>query len=244
MTDSRIDALLDARLHEPHALLGVHAETAGFVARHFDPHATRVSLRTASAVEPMIRVANGLFEWRGPVRPPAPLTLRVEYGESPAVELRSPYAFEPEISADDLYLFNEGRQLQAWRMLGAQPKTRAGCDGVRFACWAPNAERVSVVGDFNRWDGRCHPMHAHGGSGVWELFVPGLAAGALYKFEIRNRAGAVLVKADPYAQQFELRPSTAARVAAPSAHRWGDAAWLGARAGDRKSTRLNSSHSS
>ena len=107
MTDSRVDALLDARLHEPHALLGVHAETAGFVARHFDPHATRVGLRTASTVEPMIRVANGLFEWRGPVRPPAPLTLRVEYGESPAVELRSPYAFEPEISADDLYLFND-----------------------------------------------------------------------------------------------------------------------------------------
>ena len=230
MTDSRVDALLDARLHEPHALLGVHAETAGFVARHFDPHATRVSLRTAAAVEPMIPVANGLFEWRGPVRPPAPLTLRVEYGESTVVELRSPYAFAPEISADDLYLFNEGHQLQAWRMLGAQPKTREGCDGTRFACWAPNAERVSVVGDFNRWDGRCHPMHAHGASGVWELFVPGVVAGALYKFEIRNRAGAVLVKVDPYAQQFELRPSTAARVVAPSAHRWDDAGWLDARA--------------
>ena len=231
MTDPRVRALLDARLHEPQALLGVHAENDGIVVRHFDPHAASVWLKTTAAFDPMTRVDVGLFEWRGRQRPPAPLTLRVEYGGQPPFEVRSPYAFAPEISADDLYLFNEGRQLQAWRMLGAQVRDRDGTVGVRFGCWAPNAERVSVVGDFNGWDGRRHPMQTHGASGVWELFVPGMLPGDLYKFEIRNRAGQVLMKADPYALQFEPRPSTAARVAAPAAHAWEDAAWLADRAG-------------
>jgi 1,4-alpha-glucan branching enzyme len=98
-------------------------------------------------------------------------------------------------------------------MLGSRPEVREGVAGVRFACWAPNAQRVSVVGDFNRWDGRAHPMATHGVSGVWELFVPDLGDGTLYKYEIRNRAtGEILVKTDPYARAYELRPGTAARA--------------------------------
>ena len=115
---------------------------------------------------------------------------------------------------------------QAYRMLGAQPMALQGVQGVSFAVWAPNAERVSVVGDFNRWDGRAHPMRTLGRR-VWQLFIPDLAPGCLYKFEIRNRhTGNVFVKTDPYAQTFELRPSTAARVAPLPRHEWNDAAWL------------------
>jgi 1,4-alpha-glucan branching enzyme len=105
--------------------------------------------------------------------------------------------------------------------MGAAPETRRGVPGVCFRLWAPNAERVSVVGEFNRWDGRTHPMCALGASGAWELFIPEVPAGSLYKFEIRNRhTGAVMVKADPYAREFEKRPATAARVPGTSAHGW------------------------
>jgi 1,4-alpha-glucan branching enzyme len=135
------------------------------------------------------------------------------------------------ISADELYLFNEGRLEQAYRMLGSRTEVREGVAGVRFACWAPNAQRVSVVGDYNRWDGRAHPMATHGVSGVWELFIPGLGDGTLYKYEIRNRAaGEILVKTDPYARAYELRPGTAARVTADHPYDWRDGGWMKARA--------------
>jgi 1,4-alpha-glucan branching enzyme len=135
------------------------------------------------------------------------------------------------LSGHDLYLFNEGRLRQAWRTLGVHLEQRDGVRGVRFAVWAPNAERVSVVGDFNRWDGRVHPMGTHGSSGVWELFIPELSGGELYKYEIRNRdSGEVLVKTDPYGREFERRPSTAARVPRDAKYQWADQAWMNARA--------------
>jgi 1,4-alpha-glucan branching enzyme len=135
------------------------------------------------------------------------------------------------LSTDDLYLFNEGRLLQAWRILGAYFTHIEGVPGVRFAVWAPNAERVSVVGDFNRWDGRVHPMESLGASGVWTLFVPDIGPGTLYKFEIRNRAtGEILVKSDPFARACELRPGTASKVAEDTDYNWQDAEWLGERA--------------
>ena len=130
-------------------------------------------------------------------------------------------------SDHDLYLFGQGTNYQAYRVLGAL----ADADGVTFRVWAPNADQVAVVGDFNRWDGRVHPLSCLGASGVWEAFVPGIAAGSFYKFEIRNRnSGALMVKADPYARAFEPRPATASVVVAPSAHVWGDADWLAQRA--------------
>jgi len=231
VTDTRIAALLEGRLHEPHAFLGAHPQSGGYVARHYDPNASRASARTASGYEPMTRVADGLFEWRGPKMPSVPLQVRADYPGGASAETVSPYAFPPALSDHDLYLFNEGRLTQGWTMLGAHVIDRDGVRGVSFACWAPNAERVSVVGDFNHWDGRCHPMCSRGASGVWELFVPGLASETLYKFEIRNRAsGEVMIKADPYGRSFELRPGTAARVTAAPAHEWGDTAWMSARA--------------
>jgi 1,4-alpha-glucan branching enzyme len=230
VNDARLQALLEGRLHEPHAFLGVHRDGTVTVARHFDPHASGVSVRTSRGFAAMTHVAGGLFEWRGEDALPAPLSLRVARDRG-IEDVVSPYVFGPEIAADDLHLFNEGTLLQGWRVFGAHRCRRDGVDGTRFACWAPNAERVSVVGEFNRWDGRCHPLANRGASGVWELFVPGIGPGTLYKFEIRNRnTGEVLLKADPYAQRCEQRPGTASVVPAPSAHHWRDAGWLEARA--------------
>jgi 1,4-alpha-glucan branching enzyme len=138
-----------------------------------------------------------------------------------------PYCLPPQLSDYDLHLFAEGRHHHIYRVLGAHPHAVDDIDGVLFSVWAPSAERVSVIGDFNRWDGRAHPMRVRGGTGVWELFIPGLGPEALYKFEIRNRnTGQVLVKSDPYGQHFELRPSTASRVAKVSDYHWQDQSWL------------------
>jgi 1,4-alpha-glucan branching enzyme len=225
------ERLLDARLHDPRAYLGLHRDGAGFVYRAFRPATSRLWLRMDDGYLPLARDREtDLFAARLDAAPPAPYRLVAE-ADGRRIEFVDPYGFAPTIGDFDLHLFNEGRLFEAWRMLGAVPMTLGGVAGVRFAVWAPNAERVSVVGDFNGWDGRAHPLDVRGGSGVWELFVPGLAAGALYKFELRHRdSGLVFVKSDPYGRAFELRPSTAARVVDESDYRWGDADWLARRA--------------
>jgi len=146
-------------------------------------------------------------------------------------ESHDPYDFAAQLPEFDLHLFGEGRHWHIYQKLGAHPHHVDGVAGVLFAVWAPNAGRVSVVGDFNRWDGRCHPMRSRGSSGVWELFVPALSAGCLYKFEILNRhTEQLLLKTDPYGQQFEFRPSTSSIVVADSEYDWQDSDWLSARA--------------
>ncbi|WP_428622347.1 1,4-alpha-glucan branching protein GlgB [Sedimenticola sp.] len=141
-----------------------------------------------------------------------------------------PYSFDRQITDFDLQLFSAGQHHHIYDILGAHFKCIDGISGIRFATWAPNAERVSVVGDFNNWDGRRHPMCNCGASGVWELFIPGLANGTLYKYELRNReSGAILTKSDPYARQMELRPHTASIAKQGSAFSWGDHDWMAAR---------------
>ena len=232
MSDPQLDLLLQGRHHDPHALLGVRETAPGqWLARHLDPHALTVSARFADGWRALPRRAPGLFELSGTTRPQAPLTLRVERSGGQNAEAVSPWAFAPDLPTQDLQSFNEGRHSGAGRLFGAHPLEREGVQGVRFACWAPNAGRVSVVGDFNRWDGRAHPMTSRGPSGVWELFVPGVSTGALYKFEIRHRdSGTVFLKTDPFGAAFELRPGTAACVSPPSGHQWQDEAWMQARA--------------
>ena len=231
MTDPGLARLLEGRLHDPHALLGVHRHAPRWCIRHLDPHARAAWARLSGGWLPLTAVAPGVFEGLGDEAPPTPLVVRVDRDGSLS-EAPSPWAFGPSIGADDLHLFNEGRLVQGWKVLGACAERRGAVAGVRFACWAPNAERVSVVGDFNGWDGRAHPMASRGASGVWELFVPGLEAGALYKFELRSRVdGALRVKTDPWGRGFELRPGTAARVQGPPAHVWADGDWMRARAG-------------
>lgn len=230
--DPRIDALLGARLHDPFAFLGLHRDANGWIVRIFNPRAQKCALLVESRRLETVRVhAAGIFEWRGAELPATPYGLAFEESGQ-GYTTHDPYAFPPTLTEHDLHLFNEGRLNQAWRALGAHVETRAGVTGTRFACWAPNAERVSVVGDFNRWDGRVHPMGIHGSSGVWELFIPGLTGGELYRFELRNRhSGQVQKKSDPYARAYERRPGTASRVQAPDRYVWQDGAWMARRAG-------------
>ncbi len=230
-TDEPAQRLLAATGHDPFAYLGPRREGEGWVVRVFRPHADAVVMQGAPGTAGFTRThPAGIFEWRGRQLPPHPYRLLVTERGCTRSE-HDPYAFAPHASAHDLYLFSQGSNYQAYRLLGARCETRTGVAGVCFRVWAPNAERVSVAGDFNEWDGRVHPLASLGPSGVWELFIPGLGPGALYKFEIRARAsGAVLLKGDPYAAACELRPGSASRVVAPAAHRWGDDAWLEARA--------------
>lgn len=138
-----------------------------------------------------------------------------------------PYSFGPQLEDYDLNLFTAGKHLHIYRILGSHHKTINGIEGVLFATWAPNATRVSVTGDFNNWDGRTHPMRSRGGHGVWELFIPGLKHGTLYKFELRNRdTQEILSKSDPYAQQLELRPRTASQTQDNVAYKWKDKTWI------------------
>lgn len=232
--DPLLDSLLAGRLHDPYAYLGIHKAPNNYRARVFRPDAHAVRIKTEHGFEKMVRIhAEGVFEWYGEKQPPMPVLLRFE-AENHATkamqthEAYDVYTFALQITDHDLYLFNQGELKQAYRTLGAQRVTNAGIDGVCFSVWAPNAERVSVVGDFNRWDGRVHPMAVHHASGVWELFIPELPPDTLYKFEIRNRhSGEILLKTDPYAARYEMRPKTAALVTdANGSYQWHDAAWM------------------
>ena len=219
-------ALQHAREHDPFRVLGLHRRAGEWQLVVFRPYATRVELRAAGLAAPLECIGDGLFRWAGTEQPIWPWRLAVTE-DGAEFEIHDPYAFPPQIQELDQHLFGEGRHRQAWRYLGARLENRRGVDGVCFRTWAPNAERVSVVGDFNRWDGRQHPMCSMGASGVWELFIPEMTAGSFYKFEIRNRAsGTVVVKGDPYARWCQTRPDTAARVCPPPAHAWQDGPWL------------------
>jgi 1,4-alpha-glucan branching enzyme len=230
------DALLAARLHDPFSYLGPRRERDSSLIRVFYPDAINVWVNIRGNFEGMSRVhPDGIFEWRGAALPPVPYLLRIESSDplfkGQLYETYDPYAFPLQISDHDLYLFNEGRLRRAYDTLGSHPLEIKGVSGVLFAVWAPNAERVSVVGNFNRWDGRVHPMFVHGTSGVWELFIPSVSPDSLYKYEIRNRdSGEILLKTDPYATRYELRPANAALISVPSGTIWGDAEWMANRA--------------
>ncbi len=229
----RVERLLAGREYAPSDILGRFERGDKTQLVVFNPAAQSVAVVQGQDLEPT--QWSGVFTWSGPsalVRQDYCLRWRDHAGVMH--EERDAYAFRSPISAQDQYLFNEGRLHRAYEVLGALPLTIDGCPGVRFAVWAPNAERVSVVGDFNGWDGRRHPMNVQGASGIWCLFIPEIAAGTRYKFEIRNRhTGTVALKADPYAREFQLRPDTASVICAPSTYRWGDAEWLAVRAAFR-----------
>jgi 1,4-alpha-glucan branching enzyme len=222
-------ALAQGRWGAPAAVLGPHQGPAGRYLRVFVPGAESVAVHQEGRDEVRLRPAEpeGLFVGDladGPYR----LAIRWPGGEQVTED---PYAFGPLLGDLDLHLIGEGRHLELVRALGADPCTVEGVRGVRFAVWAPNARRVSVVGSFNSWDGRRHPMIRRGEGGVWELFVPRLGSGELYKYEILDRDGHLLPqKADPLARAAELPPGTASIVPRPASHRWGDEAWMATRA--------------
>jgi 1,4-alpha-glucan branching enzyme len=231
--DPALARLLACRHHDPFSLLGRHPVKDGqIVVRALLPGTESARVSPAG---PELRRLDGtdLFVWEGPATAvPIRYQLRLRDGGGRERTIHDPYVFPPQLREADLAAFNGGTHDRAWTFLGSHPWEVDGVAGVLFAVWAPNAERVSVVGDFNGWDGRWHPMRVRGGSGVWELFIPGVAPGALYKYEIRNRdTGELLLKADPFGQCQELRPATASVVPAPSRHAWGDSGWLERRAG-------------
>jgi 1,4-alpha-glucan branching enzyme len=228
-----IAALVAARHGDPFALLGPHETTDGVVIRAFAPGADAVVAESpeGAAIAALTRVhPEGVFEGMTPLAPGAPYRLCARRG---AEEWRfaDPYAFPPFLGAMDDHLLVEGAHRRLYERLGAQLVTHVGAEGVNFAVWAPNARRVSVVGDFNQWDGRRAQMRKRIDSGVWEIFIPGLGAGAVYKYEIIGRDGALLpLKADPFGFAAELRPSTASVVASSAPFVWADEIHMAARA--------------
>jgi 1,4-alpha-glucan branching enzyme len=237
---SEIAGLLAGSEPDPHSLLGAHPTGEGVRIRVWNPAARAITAHLANAnangsdavleleqVDPA-----GLFEVTLPeAEVPLRYELEAAYPDGTRVCRGDPYSYAPTLGELDLHLAAEGHHEDLPDRLGAHAAEVQGTTGVRFAVWAPNASGVSVVGDFNAWDGRMHPMRSMGSSGVWELFIPGLADGAIYKFEIRTPSGEIRLKADPVALRAEVPPGTASIVAS-AAHRWSDDAWI-ARRGER-----------
>jgi 1,4-alpha-glucan branching enzyme len=228
--------LLAGEHKEPHRLLGAHPTMAGgvkgVVVRAYHPDASGVELLLEdTAPVPMERLIGGLFAIFLPDRSmPLRYRLRFRFDEGAIWERDDPYRFLPTLGEVDLHLFNEGTHRRLWEKLGAHPRVIDGVRGVAFAVWAPNARRVSVVGEFCQWDGRLYPMRILGASGVYELFVPELEPGALYKFELVTREGLVRVKTDPFAAKMQQAPANASIVVDLSRYRWEDGSWMTNRA--------------
>jgi 1,4-alpha-glucan branching enzyme len=216
---------------DPQAL-GAHQENGHVVVRAFRPAADRVVAHIQSRPPTDVElkpVGDGLFE--GIVegaKLPLRYELEIAYPDGNTFTMRDPYSFEPTLGELDLHLAGEGRHEELYQRLGAHVSEIDGTTGTAFAVWAPAAASVSVVGDFNSWDGRLHPMRSLGASGIWELFVPGVEPGARYKYEIRTQDGELRMKADPYAFRAEHPPRTDS-VVHRAEHEWRDAEWLSER---------------
>lgn len=234
---SDLQRIADACHHDPFEVLGkrdlgIINGAASCIVRVFLPSVTEVKVHLGPDSYPMTRIPQSdFFELI------APSALFVERYKLSWIDRHGnqhlsydPYSFAPLMGDLDLHLFAEGQNLSIYHHLGAHLKTLDGVEGVMFATWAPSAERVSIVGEFNEWDGRIHPMRVRGSSGVWEIFIPGVKPGCLYKFEIKNRhTKELLLKADPYGQAFEKRPATSSKVEAPTTYQWQDGAWMNRR---------------
>jgi 1,4-alpha-glucan branching enzyme len=236
--DPRIPALLAGQLVDPFGFLGPHDTADGRIVRTFQPGADAVDVLARvndTLIGRLTPVGDeGLFA--GAVDTDQPYRLRIHWPEA-VQETEDPYSFDFVLGDLDLHLFSEGTHWNLAERLGAAVTEVDGVAGVRFAVWAPNAKRVSVVGDFNLWDGRRHPMRLRHDAGVWELFVPRLGAGERYKYEIVDASGAVLPqKADPLARATERPPATASVVPQPFHMRWSDADWMRTRKGRHAST--------
>jgi 1,4-alpha-glucan branching enzyme len=213
----------------PHEVLGAHESNGGVVVRTYRPDARAVRVQPAG-VEAELTDPAGLWEALLPkAKLPLEYELEVEYADGNTFTLRDPYSFLPTLGDFDLHLIGEGKLDQLYSKLGAHVTEIDGVTGTAFAVWAPNAKSVSVVGDFNSWDGRLHPMRTLGGSGIWELFVPDVADGAKYKFEVRTQDNRLRIKSDPLAFATEHPPANAS-VVFRSRHEWNDAEWLAERA--------------
>jgi 1,4-alpha-glucan branching enzyme len=234
--DGAILAIVEARHSDPFGFLGLHESKDGLVLRTFQPWAERMEVldrdtREVLAELPRVNPA-GFFA--GPIRSRKhrfAYRLRAYTREGLSHEFEDAYRFPPVLGELDIHLLAEGNHLRSYEKLGAHPIELDGVQGVSFAVWAPGAKRVSVIGDFNAWDGRRHPMRLHPACGVWEIFVPEIRPGEVYKYEVLGQHGHLMpLKADPYAAAAELPPRTASVVAAPTRHEWRDQEWMRTRA--------------
>ncbi|MFF0062213.1 1,4-alpha-glucan branching enzyme [Streptomyces sp. NPDC005279] len=242
LADGDRERLLSGAHHDPHGLLGAHSVRGGVELRTLRPYARAVTVLAKGLRAELHEDGDGFFSGVLPLRTAPEYQLLVTYDaggaaegdESPGtheIEVQDPYRFLPSLGELDLHLIGEGRHEELWKALGAHPMVHQGVTGTRFTVWAPNALGVRVVGDFNYWDGTGHPMRSLGSTGVWELFVPGVGEGALYKFDVTRPDGSHTMRADPMARHTEVPPANAS-IVVESHHVWRDEEWMAHR-GDR-----------
>ena len=234
LTPDELHSLVELTHQSPHTLLGMHplGDGSGLVVRAFLPDAAGVEIQPVHEKgRPKLELKRvhpaGLFEGvTRTVNKVYAYDLVVTTHQGRTRRTRDAFSFLPTLGESDLFLFGKGDERRIYEKLGAQLRTLDGIPGVSFAVWAPNAQRLSVVGDFNHWDGRFHPMRLLGASGVWEIFVPGVGEGAHYKFEIRDAHGKISLKTDPYGFFFEVPPKNAAIVWNNEKFKWTDDVWM------------------
>jgi 1,4-alpha-glucan branching enzyme len=234
LSSDELTSLAQLQHRSPHQLLGMHplGDGAGVVVRALLPDAAKVEVApTHEKDKPKLRLkklhAAGLFE--GVTHKATRVyayDLIITDHKGRVRQTRDPYSFWPSLGETDLYLYGQGNEMRIYEKLGAHLRVIDGVQGTSFAVWAPNAQRVSVIGTFNNWDGRYHAMRTLGASGVWEIFIPGVAEGALYKFEIKDAHGNLVVKTDPYGFFYEAPPKSAAIVWGSQQFKWTDGDWL------------------
>ncbi|MEV0600907.1 1,4-alpha-glucan branching enzyme [Streptomyces sp. NPDC050315] len=224
--------LLSGTHHDPHALLGAHPVPGGVLFRALRPYALSVAVLAKGLRAELHDEGDGLFAGVLPLSEIPDYQLVITYGEGPdahEVTTHDPYRFLPAIGELDLHLIGEGRHEELWQALGARIMEHEGVTGTRFTVWAPNAQGVRVAGNMNYWDGTVYPMRSLGSTGVWELFIPGLGEGELYKFDIARPDGSHTLRIDPMARRTECPPANAS-VIDVTRHEWGDAEWMARRA--------------
>jgi 1,4-alpha-glucan branching enzyme len=222
---STLTDLVRGQHHDPFEFLGQHPlENGGVQLRVIAPQCSSMRLHDGPR---LVHRGHGLFEVQlKTARKAKDCILHFQHHEGGRGHFIPPWVFSPTLSDHDLHLIQEGKHARLWQVLGAHLMQHEDVDGTRFSVWAPNAKRISVVGDFNAWDGRQAPMRSRGASGVWELFIPNVEAGALYQFEILDCKNGLQCKADPMARFNELRPQKASVVCGSDQHPWQDQAWM------------------
>jgi len=234
-----LNALAGGRHGDPFSLYGIHREDGRRIVRTFQPMAESLGLLVEGVAEPvpMQRVhPDGIFETEMPPRK-RNYRFRIKHANGDSWDVEDAYRFPSMLGEFDLYLIGQGSHRDIFRKLGAHPAQLLGVAGTWFAIWAPNASRVSVIGGFNNWDGRCHVMRLHPGNGLWEIFIPGVGQWDYYKFELLDKQGELLpFKSDPLGQFHEPPPGNAS-VVYQSHYEWQDGAWTSARTAEPKMDR-------
>ncbi|MCM8540504.1 MAG: 1,4-alpha-glucan branching protein GlgB [Lentisphaeraceae bacterium] len=226
LSEQEKNDILYARTSNPHSILGMHSTSGGFIYRVFDPYAKSINIIIDEKEYKMEKVdPNGFFLYKRNTKKPGSYRLKKEY-DSETTTSHDPYSFLPAINDFDLHLFCEGRNQELYKMLGSSVLTINEVQGSRFVVWAPNAQRVSVIGNFNSWDGRRNIMRTIGSSGLWEIFIPNIVSGEYYKYEIMDQNGHIFTKQDPLAKQYEPRPGTASVVTKNLDFKWNDNNWM------------------